>query len=160
MSIFKPQRGIIYPRLRLSSSTASVWHQSFHPSCPTHAAWLDINTFCISYVIHTQSITHCSQATNLCCFSGRERVSCSLQYQRMPPLRPMDSAWAPEWGYLFPGTSKCCGYLITSDASSNHSGLHYASQQILFTLIYMSKKEGYFSLKVLWKILHLLISHP
>lgn len=77
--------------------------------------------------------------------------------RRMTSLPSIDSEWAPECGYLFPDTSKCCGYLITSGPSSNHSGLYYTSQQILLTLINMRKREGYFSQKVLWKILPLLI---
>lgn len=38
-----------------------------------------------------------------------------------------------------------------SDPFRNHSGSRHANQQILFILIYMRTREGYFSLKVLWK---------
>ena len=31
----------------------------------------------------------------------------------MTSLPSTDSEWAPECGYLFPDTSKCCGYLIS-----------------------------------------------
>ena len=171
MAILLPLRRWVYSGLEeglflRDQDSVQIWHQSFPPRPPPHTAplMLPLGYTYISYFIsypHTECHQRIVPKPQIGAVSlARKEWDVTFNTQRMPSSHPMESAWALEWGYLFPGTSKCCGYLITSDPSSNHSGLYYAGQQILLTLIYMSKREGYFSLKVLWKILHLLIFPP